>query len=86
MKSQSYHQPLVLKDICEIRVKKGRRGASERWPRPQPCACQDNFPPLREHIVQAGSPAEGNPETQVSSRWLVVRYEGQEEGREKATC
>lgn len=88
MKTQSYQQPLVLKDICEIRVKKGRRGASEPRPRPQPCACQDNFPPLSEHIVQAGSPSERNPETQVSNRWLVGRYEGQrrEERRQLANA
>lgn len=86
MKRQSHHQTPILKGICKIRVKEGERLASEPRPRPQPCAGQSNFSHLGRHVFQSASPSEKNPEIQVLlNRLLVVRYEGQEEVREKAS-
>lgn len=87
MKSQSRHQTPILKGICQIRVKEGERLASEPRPRPQPSAGQSNFSHLGGHVFQSASPSEKkNPEIQVLlNRLLVVRYEGQEEVREKAS-
>lgn len=43
MKSQSYHQPVVLKDICEIRVKGGESRIQSRGPDPGPVRVSTTF-------------------------------------------
>lgn len=90
MKSQPGQQTLVLKDICKIRVKGGGGWEAARRAVAQTpglaCACQRNFPHPSRCLFQAVSPSERNPEMQVSNRLLVVRYEGQKDVREKATC
>lgn len=56
MQSQSYHQPLVLKDICEIRVKGGESWIQSRGPDPGPTRISTTFHVSANTLSRPGLP------------------------------